>query len=157
MKLKKDWHYVDFHGMQVPKPKSHPFLFANDCGKVKSSSKRPEPHTYHDFWLMKFDHVCIGQHFDLDGMDWKKSLVEYDQDGNIVHPKRRFWFRGFVVIQPSPKHTFVRVSQSGCVYWSTQPLWQKDYYEIKDEALDDVNTDHWQTSQRHIDELEEAL
>lgn len=160
MKLHKDWHYVDFHGMQVPKPKRHPFLFANDNEHVCSSLKIPEHHGQYDFWVMQGDNAYVGQCFDLDGMDWKKSLVEYDEDGNIVHRKRRFWFNDFVVIQPSPDYTFVRISSNGNVYWSTHSAWMSPAVtltEIQDGALEGLNTNHWQTSQRHIDELEEAL
>lgn len=159
MRLVSPMHMVDYHGVPIWKPVHHPYVGMDRDGKVYSHSTEP---TTSDGWAWTTparDYFFVAM-FHSEGMDFEKSLVKYDVDGNIVKPKRKFLYRGVVVTQPNPECEFVHATASGAIYWSNHLLWAASSVtrqEIQDKTMDIADVRHWQTSQRHIDELQEVF
>lgn len=72
-KLSIEW--VDYHGLKLPKHKSHSFIATDKNGHCFSYKVSPEI-IHEDYWSTYSDTMFIGE-LDLEDMDWKESLIKY--------------------------------------------------------------------------------
>lgn len=142
LKLKEGLHEVDYHGISVIKMIDHPFLATDQNGRVYPYKHPPEPIV--SAWRGDGGIVSLAK-IDLGDNDWRDTLVEYDADGNVVKPKRRFMIRGKVVEQPSPEREWVVINSAGCCVWHYDLLAASNMFNFGEVA-----------SVVHIDDLQEV-
>lgn len=142
LKPKEGCNEVDFHGIPVVKPVDCPFVAADEDGRVYPYYE--EPTTCNGKWRGDYEYrIAV---VDLGDNDWRETLVEYDADGNVVKPKRRFMVRGKVVEQPASECEWV------IIYADGDTAWCESFADAVDGShVFDIR------SAIHIDDLQEVL
>ena len=73
MKFAEPMKDVDYHGLKLTVPERCKFLSSDKDGETWANEKRPQ--TMYEHWSYKLNGYCIGT-LDLEGMDWKETLIE---------------------------------------------------------------------------------